>query len=330
MLHHSEKLATLGRLSAGMAHELNNPASVALRGAKQLKDITLNLEKLMFGLGRMNLSEHQLEIFNNYKEEILIKTKKLTELDPLVRSDRETEIEKWLENNNISEILDISSMMVNLNLPMDDLIKLKENYSEKQFPAIISSLHIIYIVHNLLEEIGEGTGRITEIVRSLKSYSHLDEAPIQSVDIHEGLNDTLVMLRSQLKGGITVQKNFDKNLPSIMAYGSELNQVWTNIIDNSISAMKGKGTITIKTFKGDQCLVIQIKDNGPGIPEDLIGKVFDPFFTTKLPGEGTGLGLNISHNIIVQKHKGKISVNSGPEGTCFEIKLPLDYDEAKI
>jgi signal transduction histidine kinase len=152
----------------------------------------------------------------------------------------------------------------------------------------------------------------------------MDKAPIQSIDVHEGLNDTLVMLRSQLKGGINVQKDFDENLPAINAYGSELNQVWTNIIDNAIGAMDGKGNIIIKTYKEKMWLVVQISDSGPGIPKEIIGKVFDPFFTTKPPGEGTGLGLNISHNIIVQKHKGKINVQSGPEGTSFEVKLPIE------
>jgi signal transduction histidine kinase len=155
----------------------------------------------------------------------------------------------------------------------------------------------------------------------------MDKAPIQSVDIHEGLNDTLVMLRSQLKSGITVQKDFDESLPQVQAYGSELNQVWTNIIDNAINAINGQGEIIIKTFQEEGWLVVRITDTGPGIPEEILGKVFDPFFTTKPPGEGTGLGLNISHNIIVQKHKGKISARSGQGETCFEIKLPLENNK---
>jgi signal transduction histidine kinase len=246
----------------------------------------------------------------------------------LDRSDRESEIESWLENKNIEDAWDIASMLVNLKYSMNDLLKFSESFSGEFFPAILSTLRSIYVTHNLLEEIGEGTGRITEIVKSLKSYSHMDKAPVQSVDIHEGINDTLVMLRSQLKGGITVEKEFEKDLPRIQAYVSELNQVWTNIIDNAISAMNGSGKIIIKTYKGDLCLVVQIIDTGPGIPADIQGKVFDPFFTTKPPGEGTGLGLNISHNIIVKKHNGKISVRSGPEGTSFEVRLPLDDSAA--
>jgi signal transduction histidine kinase len=143
------------------------------------------------------------------------------------------------------------------------------------------------------------------------------------VDIHEGLDNTLVMLRSQIKKGITVACEYSDNLPHIQAYGSELNQVWTNIIDNAINAMNGNGKITLKTYKQDEWLVVEIKDSGPGIPEEIQSKVFDPFFTTKPPGEGTGLGLNISHNIITQKHNGELKVKSKPGETCFQIKLPI-------
>ena len=324
MLRQSEKLATLGRLSAGMAHELNNPAAAAQRGSKQLQDRIPDLEKLVLEIGLMNLSEQQLDIYRTFKDQVHIRMKKPTELDPLTRSDRETEIESWLKDRNVSDAWDIASMMVCLNFAVDELTELSGHFSAEQFQSILSALLSIYATHNLLDELGQGTGRITEIVKSLKSYSYMDKAPLQLIDIHEGINDTLVMLRSQLKDGITVQKEFDKDLPAIQAYGSELNQVWTNIIDNAIGAMNGQGKISIKTYREELWLVIRITDSGPGIPKEIIGKVFDPFFTTKPPGEGTGLGLNISHNIIVQKHKGKISVQSGPEGTSFEVKLPID------
>lgn len=324
MLRQSEKLATLGKLSAGMAHELNNPAAAALRGSRQLQDTILELEESLFGLGRMNLSQQQLDDFSTVKKHINIQVKKPDEMDSLTRSDREAEIESWLEDQNIADAWDLTSMLVSLNFKVVDLSNLSERFSGGKFASILSALRSIYATHNLLEEIGQGTGRITEIVKSLKSYTYLDKAPIQTVDVHEGLNDTLVMLRSQLKDGITVLKEFDESLPQIQAYGSELNQVWTNIIDNAVGAMNGQGKITIKTFKEERWLVVQILDNGPGISKETLGKVFDPFFTTKPFGEGTGLGLNISYNIIIQKHKGKISARSGAGETCFEVKLPLD------
>jgi len=324
MLRQSEKLATLGRLSAGLAHELNNPAAAAQRGSKQLQDRIPDLEKLVLEIGLMNLSEHQLDIYRTFKDQVHIRMKKPIELDSITRSDRETEIESWLKNRNVAETWDLASMMVCLDFGVADLTELSSHFSEEQFQSILSVLVSIYVTHNLLDELGQGTERITEIVKSLKSYSYMDKAPLQSVDVHEGLNDTLVMLRSQLKSGINLQKEYDEDLPAIQAYGSELNQVWTNIIDNAIGAMNGHGNLAIKTYREKQWLVVQITDSGPGIPKEILGKVFDPFFTTKAPGEGTGLGLNISHNIVVQKHKGKISAHSTSEGTSFVVKLPLE------
>ena len=301
----------------------------ALRGSKQLNDIVHKLEKIQFELGKLNLSQEQLGVLETYDELIHKKSKEPSDLDPLSRSDREHEIESWLEERKIADAWELAAMLVNVGLNMDELSDLAKNFSADQFPAAVNSLSHIYFSHNLLEEIGQGAGRITEIVKALKSYSYLDQGEIQSVDIHEGLNNTLIMLHGQLKKGITVQREFAEDLPHIQAYGNELNQVWTNIIDNAIDAMNANGKIVIKTFQQGDWLVVQIKDTGPGIPEDIQSKIFDPFFTSKAPGEGTGLGLNISHNIIVQKHKGKIAVNSKPGETCFEIKLPIKVEELK-
>jgi signal transduction histidine kinase len=182
----------------------------------------------------------------------------------------------------------------------------------------------IYTTRTLIEDIGQGSLQITKMVKALKSYSYMDQAPKQPVDIHQGLNDTLIMLRNKLKMGVQVEQEYDDNLPLIDAYGSELNQVWTNMIDNAVSAMNGIGKIKIRTYRENSHLVVEIIDNGPGIPKDIQPKVFDPFFTTKAPGEGTGLGLSISYNIITQKHKGLITVNSKPGETCFQVQLPLN------
>jgi signal transduction histidine kinase len=179
-----------------------------------------------------------------------------------------------------------------------------------------------YISYSLLEEIGHGTERISEIVAALKTYTFMDQAPLQDVDVHAGLDSTLVMLRNKLKSGITVRREYDPDLPRIQAYGSELNQVWTNIIDNAIDAMEGKGEIALRTSHDEQWLIVELEDNGPGIPEAVLPRIFDPFFTTKAPGLGTGMGLNISHSIIVQKHQGRIEAYSRPGCTRFEVRLP--------
>jgi signal transduction histidine kinase len=180
-----------------------------------------------------------------------------------------------------------------------------------------------YTTHALTSEIREGVARISEIVTALKSYTHLDQAPIQAVDVHDGLNDTLTVLRGKLEDGVTIRRVFDPDLPRIEAFGTELNQVWTNIVDNAVGAMQGRGTLTLRTFQRDPWVVVQIIDDGPGIPRDVQPKVFDPFFTTKPPGEGTGLGLNVSHSIVVQRHQGEIEVRSKPGETCFEVRLPM-------
>jgi signal transduction histidine kinase len=326
MLRQSDKLATLGRLSAGMAHELNNPATVALRGSKQLLDNVQKSQKVQYRLGQLQLSKEQGDIFDSFKEQINQRAKQPSGLDPLARSDYESELESWLEKHNIDESWEMASMLTSLGFRIEEIANLADKFNKDQFPVIISSLCQIYLTQKLLEEVNEGTGRITEIVKSLKSFSHLDKASLQSVDVHVGLNDTLVMFRSQLKHGIKVQRDYAESLPQIQAFAGELNQVWTNIIDNAISAMNGKGNIHIKTFSEDNWVVVQIKDNGPGIAENIQSKIFDPFFTTKAPGDGTGLGLNISHNIIVEKHKGKMNLYSRPGETCFEIKIPINND----
>ena len=198
-----------------------------------------------------------------------------------------------------------------------------EPFSGEHIPAIAAWLSSGSSAYGLLNEVQSSAQRISEIVKAVKTYSFLDQAPVQQVDIHEGLENTLVMLRHNLKTGVTVKKEYDLNLPRIEGYGSELNQVWTNIIDNAISAMDGHGELTIKTYMQDTNVIVELADNGPGIPPDVQARVFEPFFTTKGPGIGTGLGLHIVYNIIVDKHHGHVKVNSRPGYTCFQITLPI-------
>jgi signal transduction histidine kinase len=322
-LRQSEKLATLGKLSAGIAHELNNPASAAVSGAENLKNYISELQKTQFNLGRLSLSDEQFEKVKTLNEMFNEKSRQPNKLSPLTRSNLENEMEEWLEEKEINNSWELASTIVNSGFTKRELTDLTQIFTNEQFPVVVSSIGNNFIANSLTEEIKLCAERITQIVKALKSYTYLDKAPVQSVDIHEGLNNTLVMLRSRLKNGISVELKYSENLPRIQAYGSELNQVWTNIIDNAIDAMNGKGRITIKTYKENQHLVVEIKDSGPGIPGDIQSKIFDPFFTTKSVGKGTGLGLNISHNIIVQKHKGEIKVKSKPGETCFQIKLPV-------
>jgi signal transduction histidine kinase len=190
---------------------------------------------------------------------------------------------------------------------------------------IIDWLSFMYAIYSLVGEIGLATGRISEIVKALKTYTYMDQAPVQPVDVREGLDSTLVILHNKLKEGVAVVRDYADDLPVIQAYASELNQVWTNLIDNAIDAMQGRGTLTIRARREDPWVVVEFEDDGPGIPEEHRSEIFDPFYTTKSPGEGTGLGLNISLNL-VQKHQGQITVTSEPGRTCFAVRLPIDFN----
>jgi signal transduction histidine kinase len=324
MLRQNEKLATLGKLSAGVAHELNTPASAAQRAVGQLQDSIFNLEQAEFGLGQLDLSTSHLKALEPHTQLVYQRVKEPILIDPLTRSDQEVEIETWLEENGVEDAWELAPTLVSIGYTPQKLTDLAQNFSGEKFQATVSLLCNLYTTRNLMEEIGQGMGRITEIVKALKSYTYLDQAPIQSIDIHKGLDDTLVILRSKIWEGILVHRDYAKDLPRINAFGSEVNQVWTNIIDNAIYALDGQGEIFIKTYQENSWVVVEIKYTGPGIPQEIQNKIFDPFFTTKPPGDGAGLGLNISHNIIVQKHKGKLTVDSRPGETCFTVKLPVN------
>jgi signal transduction histidine kinase len=212
--------------------------------------------------------------------------------------------------------------MVNFGWNIDLLEKLKSNLSPTLFSLAIRWLGTGCSMMSLLSEILQTTDRISQIVRAVKSYTYLDQAPLLEVDVHEGLESTLVIMQHKLKKGVTIKREYSPDLPRIEAYASELNQVWTNIIDNAVDAMNGKGEIKIKTYEEDHRVIIEIADSGPGIPEDIQSRIFEPFFTTKAPGQGTGLGLHISHDIVVNRHHGQLLVESKPGETKFRIILP--------
>ena len=329
MLRQSEKLITLGKLSAGMAHELNNPSAAAQRGAAQLQITFSKLQQTYLRLCRFKLSEAQLSMLADLDQTAQARAKKPVYLDALTRSDAERALEDWMDEQKVENAWEIAPTLVSLGYQQAELEQLLTGLSSEQFGAAIEWLNASATIYNLAEEISQGAGHISEIVKALKTYTYMDQAPVQTVDIHESLDNTLIILRSKLASGVSVKRDFTADLPNIEAYGSELNQVWTNIIDNAIDAMHGQGEIVLRTSYAYPWVTVEIEDNGPGIPESVLPHVFDPFFTTKAVGKGTGLGLNISHSIIVQKHHGRLSVRSQPGKTCFEVRLPLRLSAEK-
>lgn len=323
MLRQNEKLATLGKLSAGVAHELNNPAAAAQRGAAQLMNAFTRLQEIHLQLGEIHLNATQVATLMSLDQRAQERARKPEYLDALARSDREVEWEDWLTERGVANGWSAAPTLAILGYQQAELDALLADFSAPQLNAVMEWLECSYTIYGLTEEIGHGTQRISEIVRALKAYTYLDQAPRQTVNVHDGLDNTLIILRSKLQSGVTVQRNYAPDLPMVDAYGSELNQVWTNLLDNSIDAMGGKGELSLRTRREGKWVVVEIEDNGPGIPPSIQANIFDPFFTTKPPGHGTGMGLNISHNIIVQRHKGRIDVYSKPGQTRFEVRLPL-------
>jgi PAS domain S-box-containing protein len=322
-LQQTEKMASLGKLSAGLAHELNNPAAAAGRAGNQLNEVLSALQIATVELSTYQIGKDEWHFISDRLDEFRRRLKKAPPFSALDISDREEELQQWLEIKGIQNAWQMASTMVKFCIKQKDLDRISGSFPPEAGMKAIQWLYHGLTAYELSGHINSSTRRITNLVRVIKSYSYMDTAPEKQVDIHTGIEDTVTMLTGQLKKTIEVIRLYDRSLPAIQVQGSELNQVWTSILDNAIYAMKGRGKIVIKTFRQKNWLVTQIWDTGPGIPEVLQSKIFDPFFTTKAPGEGAGLGLHMSHQIIVQKHKGKLSVSSVPGETCFEVRLPL-------
>ncbi|MGH2621409.1 MAG: sensor histidine kinase, partial [Anaerolineales bacterium] len=328
MLQHSERMAQLGTLTAGVAHELNNPASAVSRAADQLQEELPHFKQAQLALQLLTLTTDQRSKLNEEIRHAEEEAGRPPELDPLARSDRESTLESWLDKHGVSESWQLTPALVDLAYDAAWLEDLAREFGPEQFGTVIQALNASYLIQRLSTEISQAAGRISELVRALKGYSYLDQGPVQPVDVHQGLEDTLMILRGKLKPGISVRREYAEGLPRIQGYGSELNQVWTNLIDNALDAVDGVGEIVLRTRKEGDWIVVEVDDNGSGIPEELQGRVFDQFFTTKEPGKGTGLGLDISYRIVVDKHRGNIRLSSKPGNTRFEVWLPVNFEAA--
>lgn len=319
-----ERLLALGKLSAGLTHELNNPAAAAGRATVALRDRVEGMRHKLAMIASGKLAGAQLKKLVTAQEEFVKKVRHAPALSPLEAADREDEIGDWLDEHGVAGGWDLAPIFVAGGLDTGDLDAVFAASDSETLEGAIRWLAYTVDSESLLREITDATTRISDLVAAAKQYSQMDRAPYQWIDVHEGLDATLVMFGRKLgkEGGVKMVKDYDRTLPSVPAYPAELNQVWTNIIENAIDAMNCSGTLTVRTRLDDTCVSVEITDTGPGIAADVRQRIFEPFFTTKAVGHGTGLGLDVSYRVIVNRHHGDIKVRSEPGSTTFQVLLP--------
>lgn len=328
-----EKLLALGTITAGLTHQLNNPAAASARAVSDLREKVAGMRHKLAMLADGKFTPEALRVLVSIQDEVAeqVAKSKNVELSALEASDREEQIGDWLEDHDIIGAWDYAPTFVDAGLDIDWLERVSALIDEVDASASLQGaigwLRYTIETELLMNQIGEASKRISALLAGAKQYSQMDRAPYQVADVHELLHSTLKTLFGDKVGNdkpIKVAKDLDKSLPQISCYPGDLNEVWSNIIHNAIQAMDGHGTLTIRTMReGDEMIRVEIGDDGPGIPEDVIGRIFTPFFTTKPFGEGTGLGLDLARRIVVEKHQGDIRVQSKPGDTKFIVILPL-------
>lgn len=318
-----ERLLALGSLSAGLTHELNNPAAAAVRATSALRDRVAHMRKKLGMIAAGPYARDALETLVEIQERTAEQVAKATPLTPLEASDREDALADWLDDHDIAGGWQLAPTFVQAGLDTDWLDQVAAAVDGPTLEGAVRWLNYTVETELLMNEIEDSTTRISHLVDAAKQYSQMDRAPYQVADVHDLLDSTLMMLAGKMGSGIKVVKEYDRTLPRIPAYPGELNQVWTNLIDNAASAMAGEGTLTVHTAADGDHVLVEFRDTGPGVPEEIRDRIFDPFFTTKPVGEGTGLGLDISWRIVANKHHGSLMVQSVPGDTRFQVRLPL-------
>jgi signal transduction histidine kinase len=328
-LQQAQHMANWNALTAGVAHELNNPAAAIKRGVDQLREALDYFAQAQVQLVTLGLDVTQQQGINSLLDEIRQRSHNPVLLNALACSEREWEIESWLDGHRVENGWQLAPVLTSLDWDAARLDALTATFGPSTLPCVLNWICAGFSAYSLIGDIAGASAHISQMVSVLKGYSYLDQAPVQTVNINEGLDNTLLILNRRLNDTITVQREYDPALPPIQAYGRELNQVWTNIIDNALTALDGRGALRIRTHcdpQRDGWIVVEIEDSGPGIPPQVQGMIFEPFFTTKKPGQGTGLGLNICYNVVVDKQKGEITFESEPGRTVFIVRLPVNFE----
>ncbi|MFI9383095.1 ATP-binding protein [Kutzneria sp. NPDC052558] len=323
-----ERLLALGSLSAGLTHELNNPAAAAVRATSALRERVAGMRHKLGLIAAGPYDRIALGTLIKLQEQAVEHVAKAKPLSPLEAADREDELADWFDEHGIAGGWDLAPTYVQAGLDVAWLDEVADTIDPSILEGALRWLNYTIDTELLMSEIEDSTTRVSTLVTAAKQYSQLDRAPFRPVDVHELLDSTLLMMGRKIGDGVTVVKDYDHSLPEVPVYAAELNQVWTNLIDNAIAAMDGVGTLTVRTARDEDRLLVEIGDTGPGVPAEIKSRIFEPFFTTKPVGSGTGLGLDISWRIVVNKHHGDLSVESAPGDTRFQVRIPLTTQEA--
>ncbi|MFC9648855.1 MULTISPECIES: ATP-binding protein [unclassified Streptomyces] len=323
ILGERERLVALGALSAGLTHELNNPAAAAVRATEALRERVAGMRHKLALIADGRLDGTRLRGLVELQDAAVKQAAAASPLSALDASDAEDELTDWLEEHEVAGPWDVAPVLVSGGVNVPWLAAVAEAVGEDHLDSAVRWLAYTIDTELLMGEIDDAVTRVSDLVGAAKQYSQLDRAPHQVVDVHALLDATLTMMRAKIPAGIRVVKEYDRTLPPVPAFGAELNQVWTNLIDNAVDAMEGEGTLTLGTRREGDRLFVEVTDTGSGIPPEVRPRIFEPFFSTKSVGEGTGLGLDISYRIVVNKHHGDIRVDSRPGHTRFQVCLPI-------
>jgi signal transduction histidine kinase len=320
-----EKLMALGKLSAGLAHELNNPAAAVQRSASELRERLVALRSLAARLIDCGLAPQSMQAAVALYRAAIERSRAGIELDPVALSDREEALGSWLEEHDVEQPWLLAGTFAGSGVEPSELDSLAAIASGPSLPCLVAWMEGGLAAEGLLAEIAAAAHRISELVAAVKTYSHMDETQTRSdVDLRRELDSTLTMLAHKVrKKGVQVVRDFARDLPLLPAFPGELNQVWTNLLDNAIDAVAPGGHVVVRAARDGDRLRIDICDDGPGIPPEIQSRIWEPFFTTKPVGEGTGLGLEIVHRVVVRRHCGTVELSSVPGDTCFSVGLPL-------